>query len=116
MTDEKNKIKEAYEAGAIEIKGREYVFDKMNFRDSRKVFSYFTSISPMVERGNFSFLDTKEWDSIEKIIHKYVLFDDMTLDKIGNNHFSQFTEDYLDLTIMALGVFSYPFMKDPSSD
>lgn len=112
----KDAIKEAYESGVIEVNGREYEFDSMNFRDRRKVFAYFTSVGSKVEGGDLSFIDSSAFDDIEKVIRRYSLFDGHLLSKLGDKHFDDYPEDYLEFTITAMGVISYPFMSGNTSD
>lgn len=111
-----DKIKLGYESGVIEVNGREYEFDSMNFRDRRKVFAYFTSVGSQVESGDLSFIDSSAFDDIEKVIRRFSLFDGHLLSKLGDKHFEEYPEDYLEFTITAMGVISYPFMKGNTSD
>lgn len=108
-------IKQAYESGVTEINGREYEFDKINFRNARKVFAFFSSIVGGLEANDISFIDSAEFDAIEKIIRQHTLFDGHLLQKLGDAHFEEFSEDYISFVIVAMGVFSYPFTKGSAS-
>ena len=106
-------IKAVFDDGFAEINGREYLFEKMNHKGRRKVFAYMSSIGPAITAGDFSFLDSNEFVPVERVISEYVSFDGMTLDKL-KNHWDQYPQDYLTLTVTALGVISYPFTQGGS--
>lgn len=102
-------IKAIYDDGIAEINGREYKFTTMTFGERRSVFAYMSKIKPLLVTSNFSFMDDDEFKKIETIIFKRVTLDGDSLSK--KNSFNEFMEDYIQFTIIAFGVISYPFTK-----
>ena len=118
MLDEKAQQKKAQaqvaaivKDGKAEINGNEYVFLKTTHRQRLKVFAYFTSVKELLGAGNFSFLDTREWDAIEAIIRGMVTFGGDSLKVRGDDHWEEFHADYLKFISVAMPVICYPFMS-----
>ena len=103
-------IKAVYDDGEAEINGRKYKFTTTTHIVRRKIFSFFTSIQNELEAGNFSFLDSPEFEPVETAINKIITFDDNLLDK-SPDHWEKYPEDYLQFISVAMGVISYPFLK-----
>ena len=102
-------IKAIYDDGVAEINGREYKFTDMTFSERRSVFAYTSKVKHLLANQNLSFIDDDGFKKIETIIHKRVTLDGDSLNK--KNPFNEFTEDYIQFTIIAFGVISYPFTK-----
>jgi len=113
MTDEELKaleahemIKAVYEDGEAEINGRVYKLTKTTHKKRRKIFSFFTSI----EQGTFSFLETAEFEDVEKIISDIILFEGDLLSRLPD-HWENYPEDYILFVSTMMGALSYPFLK-----
>ncbi len=104
----REQLKAIFDDGHAEINERQYTFTKMVHEQRRKIFAYYTSITAQIQVQNFSFLDTPEFQRIEKIILERVTLDDMQLSKI-EGHFENHPEDYVIFICTALGVISFPF-------
>ena len=103
-------IKAVYDDGVAEINGRKYKFTNTTHLVRRKIFSFFTSIQSELEAGNFSFLDSSNFEPVEIAINKIITYDDNLLDK-SPDHWEKYPEDYLQFISVAMGVISYPFLK-----
>lgn len=97
------------EGGLATINGRDYKFEVMTHKTRRKVFAFYTKVSQELKAGNFSFLDSNEWDAIESLICEFVTFDGVQLSKRAD-HWDKFAADYLKFISTALPVISYPFL------
>ncbi len=104
-----SKLKELYENKAIEVNGRKYTIDNFNHRQRRKVFAYYMSLLEDLSRNNLSFLDSGNWDVIEKHIFERVLFENVQLSKL-EGHWDKYAEDYVFVCLTLLSVISYPFL------
>jgi len=116
MMDEQKKaalamIRAVYEDGEAEINGRVYTFCKMKHKQRLKVFAFYTQVSDNVQRGNFGFLATPEFESVENVINNVVSIDGSLLSKIGDGHWEDYPDDYLTFISTALPVISYPFFS-----
>ena len=100
-------IKEAYEDGFLEINGRKYTFTSFNHKTRLSIFAYQSSITGDLQRNNFLFLDTPEWQRIEKLMFERILYNNMQLSKL-ENHFEEFEGDYLKLVTAAMAVITVP--------
>lgn len=109
-----NQIKNVFEDGVATINGRDYKFTPMTHGERVKVFAFFSSIQHQIQGGDFSFLDDAKYKEVEKVIVSRVTYEDMQLSKIAN-HWDNFAEDYLIFVTTALGVVSYPFLKQGRS-
>ena len=103
-------IKAVYDDGKADINGREYVFAKMVHKDRRKVFAFYTKIQHDLQRNNFWWLESPEWQEVEKVIENNVTFNGDALSRI-DQHWDKYPQDYLLFIPVALGVISYPFMS-----
>jgi len=103
-------IKNVYEDSELEIHGgRKYQFLKMTHKNRRKVFAFFTKVQMQISMGDYSFMDTPEFDAVEKVMHLSITFEGSGLDKL-TDHWERYPEDYVMLTVTALQVMSYPFL------
>ena len=111
-TDEQkavDQIRAVYEDGKAEINGRTYTFGKMQHKNRRKVFAFFTKVQGDINAKSFWFLESPEFEQVEEIIHSHTLFNG---DKLSNidNHWDKYPGDYITFVSTALAVISYPFM------
>ena len=106
-------IKAVHDDGVAEINGREYQFSKMVHKERRKVFAFFTSVQSQLQTQSLWFLESPEFEAVEKIIESRVLYNGQMLSKLGN-HWDLYPQDYVLFIQTALGVISYPFL--PASD
>jgi hypothetical protein len=90
--------------------GREYKLTKMTHKQRRRVFAFFTKKQKEIQNGDFSFLDSAEFEPVEKVIMDTVLFEDAQLSK-SPNHWEEYPEDYVIFITTMLGAISYPFLS-----
>lgn len=102
-------VKDVYESGEADINGRKYVFVKMKHRQRRKVFAFFSRVQQDIKAQSFWWLESPEWETVEEVISKHVMFEDSALNKL-DDHWDQYPQDYLIFVCTALGAISYPFM------
>ena len=95
--------------------GRSYQLTKMTHNQRRRVFAFFTKYQGDIQNGNFSFLDSADFEPVEKVIMDTVLFDGGQLSK-SQKHWEDFPEDYIAFTVTMLGAISYPFLNVGSGD
>jgi len=108
-------IATCYADKEMDINGRKYKFLSTTHKKRLSVYSYMTGIAPQLANGNMTFMDTPEWDRIEKIICELITFEDMTLSKLSN-HWDKFPQDYLLFCTTAIQVISHPFLAgNPTS-
>ena len=108
-------IKAVYDDGLAEINGREYVFSKTTHKKRRKVFAFYTKVTPLIQLRDFSFLDWPEWEVVEEVIGNIVTFDGMQLTKVGGreeSHWDKYPGDFITFISTALPVISYPFFPE----
>ena len=103
-------IRAIYDDGEAEINGRVYRFSKMVHKERRKVFAFYSSIQDVIVKKDFSFLDTEEFDRVERVINDRVLFEGSALSRLPD-HWDKYPGDYLTFIPVALGVISYPFLS-----
>lgn len=108
-------IKAVYEDGMADINGTEYVLTKMVHKDRRSVCAYYTTVAPLLQTGQYSFMDTPEFERIEKIIENHVTVDNSLLSKLPN-HWDDNPGNYLMFISTALGAMSYPFFAGGRTD
>ena len=53
--------------------GREYTLTKMTHKQRRRVFAFFTKKQREIQNGDFSFLDSPDFEPVEKVIMDTVL-------------------------------------------
>lgn len=92
------------------INGRDYVLTNINHIRRRKVFAFYSSIANQIGTGDMSFIDSKEYLEVEKVINDIVLFDGSSISKI-KDHWDDFPEDYIMYVTTMLSVISYPFLR-----
>ncbi len=64
--------------------GREYTLTKMTHKQRRRVFAFFTKKQREIQNGDFSFLDSPDFEPVEKVIMETVLFEGAQISKIPN--------------------------------
>jgi len=92
------------------INGHAYKITKTTHKQRLKVFSYLTKVKEFISAGDFSFLDTDEFEKVRSVIESVVTFEGSSLSKLPN-HWEEHEEDFLMFTISMMGALSYPFMK-----
>jgi hypothetical protein len=107
--------------GLATIGKTDYRFTKMKHRERRAVFGFYTKVGQQLQRGDFSFLDTPEWDRIEKLITKTVLvteaeitisaYDAAAIKDNEPEWWESHADEYLKFVSTALLYCSYPFLK-----
>jgi len=90
--------------------GREYKLTKVTHNQRRRVFAFYSKRQGEIQVGDFSFLDSVDFEPVEKVILETVLFEDAQLSK-QPTHFDKYPEDYVFFITTMLGVYSYPFLK-----
>ena len=90
--------------------GRAYQLTKMTHNQRRRVFAFFTKRQGEIQAGDFSFLDSADFEPVEKVIMETVLFEGGQLSK-SPNHWEDYPEDYVAFTVTMLGAISFPFLK-----
>lgn len=103
-------VKAVYEDGEATINGRDYKFLGTNHNTRRKIFAFFTKVQKELAVGNFSFLASSEFVTIEKDINNMVTFEESLIGKLPG-HWDEYPEDYIKFISTAMGVISYPFLK-----
>lgn len=103
-------IKAVYDEGVATINNRDYKFTTAAHRQRVTVFAFFSKVQHQIQAGDFSFLDTKEFEAVERVVSQVVTFDGSLLSK-RPTHWEEFPEDYLTFIPTALGVISYPFLR-----
>ncbi len=103
-------IKAVYKDGKAEINGGEYSFLGTTHTSRRKIFAFYSSIQHQLEASNFIFLDSPEFQPVEKLISDMVTYNGDLLSKT-KDHWENHPEDYIQFTVCAMGVISYPFLR-----
>lgn len=103
-------LKAVHDDQCAEINGREYKLTKLTHFKRRKVFAFYSHVQNDLARGDFWFLESKDWAEIEKTIEGVVTFDGDLLSK-RQDHWSDYPEDYLLFIQTMLGAISYPFLS-----
>lgn len=103
-------IAAVYKDGFAEIHGRKYSFMKMQHLKRKQVFAFYTHVKFLINDGDFSFLTSREFEPIERIISDYVTFDGMQISKLPD-HWEACPEDYVQYICTALAVISHPFFR-----
>ena len=108
-------LKAVYEDKKATINERDYEFKTMTHKQRRSIFAYYTKVAKLIESGDFSFLDTQEFNKIESLMFTYITYNGIQLSK-QETHFDneEFEADYVILVATALGVISYPFLRGKS--
>lgn len=99
-------LKGVHEDKLATINGRDYKIAQFNHRKRSKVWAYFSSISPLMELGNFNFMDTPKFREIETLIFENTLFEGS---KLSATHFETYPQDYIRYVTTMMGAISYPF-------
>jgi len=74
--------------------GREYTLTKMTHKQRRRVFAFFTKKQREIQNGDFSFLDSADFEPVEKVIMDTVLFEGAQISKLPTIWDDQ-PEDYV---------------------
>ena len=106
----KAQVKAAFDDGCAEINGRRYEFGQITHLQRRPVFSYWSHIQRIVERGDFSFMEDPAFAGIEKILSDVITYDGMQISK-RKNHWDEFPQDYVNWCVSGMAVLSYPFLS-----
>lgn len=109
-------IREVFEDGFAEINGREYRFAKTTHKKRRKVFAFYTKITPLMRANDFSFLDWPEWEAVEEVVGNIVTYDGLQLSKVGGDrtegHWDKYPGDFITFVSIALPTIAYPFFPE----
>lgn len=92
------------------INGRDYEITSVTHKNRRKVFAFYSKVGESIGRGDFSFMDTDEWDVVEKTIENIVLFNGCLLSKSAG-HWEEHPQDYITFVATMLVAISYPFFQ-----
>lgn len=104
-------VKAVHDDGIATINGTDYKLTKLNHKIRRKIWAFYSSHAPTIQAGNFGFMDSSEWDSIETLLNDITLDGEgMQLSKIAN-YWDDHAEDYLQFVATMLPVICYPFLK-----
>lgn len=103
-----NELDQISKDGEFSVNGRIYKIGQLNLREGRKIFAYASSIQDLLNAGDFSFVDSKDFEPIEEIIMSRCLYDGMAIGKSGilEKHW----EDYIFVMTTILGVISFRFL------
>jgi len=102
-------IRSIFEDGEAEINGRKYRFTSMQHKKRRKVFAFLSKVAAAVESKDMSFMDSPEFEPVERVIHESVAYNDSLLSVLGDSHWEKYPGDYMTFTLVAMQVISYPF-------
>jgi hypothetical protein len=106
-------IKQIYDDKVATINGRDYVFTLTNHNQRVKVFAFMSKIQSSMQIGDFSFLTTKEWEDVYKILSNIITFDGQLLSKLPD-HWETYEEDFLQFVAVSMTVVTYPFSRGKS--
>lgn len=95
---------------AITLKGIAYKFHRFRHKERVRVFGFLTSVTPLLEAGNFEFLTSDSFERVEKIISDNVTVDGMSLAKLVD-HWEDNPQNYIPFFTIALQFVSYPLLK-----
>lgn len=109
-------IKAVYDDKEMELNGgRKYKFLTMTHKQRRKVFAFMSRIQNLIQAKDFSFMEWPEFEAVESVIHNHITFEDSLISK-RPNHFDEYPSDYVNFTLTALMVISFPFLDgNPTS-
>ncbi|MDR0453483.1 MAG: hypothetical protein LBH05_01575 [Deferribacteraceae bacterium] len=103
-------IKAVYDDKEAEINGNIYTFTKTTHQKRLSVFAYMTKIQRQITDGDLSFFADKEFKAIQNIIDNVVMYEGSLLSKLPE-HWEEHEEEFTAFYMMAMGVFSYPFLR-----
>lgn len=114
-----DKIKAIFEDGVMTIKGeRDYKFTRMKHKHRVKVFSFLSTVTPLIKRGDYAWLDWEAFtNKILPILEDSILFDGMSISKRNkingsdSAHWDEYPQDYLIFVNTAMPVIAYPLMQ-----
>jgi len=102
-------FKAIYEDCEATINGRIYAITKTTHKKRRKVFAFFTKNLKELSSGNYSCLDSDDFEPVEKTINDLVLFEGSLISRLPE-HWEKYPEDYAVFVVAMLGAISYPFL------
>jgi len=102
-------VKSIFDDKEMDINENTYVFLTMTHKKRRKVFAFYTRVRHLISANDYSFMDWAEFESVESIMHDYITFKDQSISKIAS-HWDENPGDYVNFTLAALAVISYPFL------
>lgn len=108
-------MKAVHEDKCAEINGREYHLTGIDHRRRRKVFAFFSHVQNDINQGDFWFLDSDDWQEVEKVIENCTMFEGDLISK-RKGHWDEYPEDYMLFVSTMLGALSYPFLRGLSGD
>lgn len=108
-------VKEIYDDGFVEINGREYHFTPVNHQIRKQIYAYFSHIKEQIAAGDFLFMLSPEFERVEKILWGRILFNGSVIAK-RENHWEEYPEDYQNLIMTAMSVFSYVFLRGATTN
>lgn len=106
-------MKAVHDDKCATINGRDYNITKINHAKRRKIFAYFTRIQSDLQRGDFWWMESKEWEEVERVVENVVTFDGILLSK-ATGHWDEYPGDYILFVQTMLGAISYPFLPESS--
>lgn len=109
MEKAKKLLKEINDSGFYVINGRSYEIMTFTHGKRVKIWAYFTSVTVLVEAGNYSFMDSDKFKEIEFILFENIVFEK---NKLSAAHFEKYPMDYINFITTMLGVISYPFFSE----
>lgn len=103
-------VKAVHDDGIATINGTDYELTKLTHKVRRKIWAFYSSHAPTIQAGNFGFMDSSEWDSIETLLNDITLVDGVQISKRAN-YWDEHAGDYLQFVATILPVICYPFLK-----
>ena len=108
-------IKAVHEDKCATINGRDYQLTSINHIKRRKVFAFFSRIQGDLQRGDFWWLDSKDWAEVEKVIENCVTYNGDLISR-RERHWEEFPQDYILFVQTMLGALSFPFLPENAGD
>ena len=99
-----------YDDRQAEINGRIYELTRTTHKKRRKIFAFFTKHINQINANDYSFMDSLEFDAVEKLINDVVVFEGSLISRLPD-HWEKHPEDYVIFIMSMLGAMSYPFLK-----
>jgi len=109
MDEAKKLLKEINDKGLAIINGRSYEIMSFTHKKRVKIWSYWTSVTVLIEVGNYSFMDSDKFREIEPILFENIVFEK---NKLSDAHFEKYPSDYINFITTMLGAISYPFFSE----
>ena len=109
-------IRAVFEDQEAEINGRAYKMTRMTHKQRRKVFAFYTRVGKQVETGDMSFIDSAEFEPVEKVINSVITYNDSLLSILGDAHWEKYPDDYVTFIMTMLPAISFPFLPAVPTD